>query len=212
MSDLLNQIGGIASLGSLILSKEATLKRGSTDFSVRASRKTSQKPYRANENRKSYDAQFRVDGHTATTEPFQNDRLMIDSEEWVVWRINPSPAGSHWMVDCMAPASVLAIPVNKTQSSDGQGGQNVSWEDQVDGMFYAKVRESSVDRQLNAATSSAMGRLAMAFERAAVPEGFDTSWRVRLSTEQRAYEILSITVDDENPAWMNAVLAKEGAA
>lgn len=210
MSTLLTQIGGIASLGSLILSKPAILKRGSTDHAVRASRKSSQKPYRANENRKPFDAEFRLDGHTSPVEPFQNDLLLMDSEEWIVWRITPSPAGSHWMLACMAPATVMAIPLLKAETPDGQGGKTLVWADQPEMSFYCKVRESSVDRQLNADAATSMGKLAMSFQADTAPAGFNTKWRVRLSNEERAFEILSITVDDENPAWRNAVLAKEG--
>lgn len=210
MSTLLTQIGGIASLGSLILSKPATLMRSGTDFSVRASRKQSQKPYRANENRKPFDAQFRIDGHSASVEPQQNDLLLMDSEEWIIWRITPSPASSHWMVDCMAPATVAAIPVQRTTTPDGQGGKTQTWADEVEMIFYCKVRESSVDRQLNADAATSMGRLAMSYQASTAPVGFDTKWRVRLANDARAYEILSITTDDENPLWRNAVLAREG--
>ena len=210
MSSLLNQIGGIASLGSLILSKPAVLRRSGTDHQVRASKRQSQKPYRANENRKPYDAQFRIDAKSSPVEPFQNDLLLMDGAEWIVWRISPSAADSHWMVDCMAPASVMVVPISKTETPDGQGGKILDWADQAELAFYAKVRESSVDRQLNAVSGTTMGRLAMSFEASQAPVGFNTSWRIRLSTDVSAYEILSITVDDENPAWRNAVLTKEG--
>lgn len=211
MMDTLAQIGSIAALGSLILSRPATLSRDLGTHPVRASRMKSNKPYRANENRKPFDAQFRIDGKTSPVEPQQNDLLLMDGEEWIVWRISQSPAQSHWIVECMAPSTIAIVPVQRTKVDDGIGGETYGWTEVVDSIFYAKLREASVDRQLTAGTESSMGRLSMAYRADTAPAGFDESWRVRVSNGDLPYEILSITTDDENPFWRNAILSRESA-
>lgn len=206
---MLDQIGGIAALGSLILSREATLVRGAQSYPVRASRQRSQKPYRATENRKPFDAQFRMDASTSPVEPYQNDTLSIQGEEWLIWRIIPSAASSHWTLECMALPTVSVVPVRLTPVDDGIGGRVSNWSDRPMETFYAKVREGSVDRQLTAESSSSMGRLAMSYRAGDAPAGFSSVWRVMI--QGATYEIASITIDDENPLWRNAVLVREGS-
>lgn len=208
----MNQIGTIASIGSMLLSRPGYMRNDFNVFEVQLSRVKSQKPYRANENGKPFDAQFRVDRATSQAEPLQNNVLMFDDEEWIVWRITPSPANSHWVVDCMAPPTVLCVPIKRDFVDDGQGGNTHEWVDQLDSMFYAKLRESSKDRQLNAQTESMMGRLSMSYQVAMAPQSFGPGWRVRTSVMDQGYNVLSVTVDDENPAWHNAVLAREDAS
>ena len=206
--DTLGQIGSIASLGSLILSRPAELRRGAQAYPVRVMTKRSQLPYRAEENGRPYDTQLRLDRATSPVEPFQNDLVVYDGQEWIVWRIIPSAAGSHWVLECMAPPTVAVVPVQKTKSSDGMGGSTFVWTEFTDALFHAKVREASTARQLAAETVSAIGRLHMAYPASVAPADFGTSWRVVV--EGRGYEILSITTDDENPAWHNAILTREG--
>lgn len=209
MGDLISQIGLIASIGSSLISREGSLRRGSTTHPVRLMRSESKKPYRANENRRPYDAKFRIDRPTSPVEPQQNDEILSAGEEWIVWRVTPSPAGSHWQLECMAPPTVAIVPLREEMTDDGQGGETLSWLEMTEDMFYGKVRESSADRQINATSESVMGRLQMSYRSADAPAGFDTSYRVRMSDSEVAYEVLSITVDDENDAWRNAVLARE---
>lgn len=204
---LLDQISAVASLGSLALSRPAQVAQGQNMHPVRVMPKRSQQPYRANENRRGYDATFRLDAATSTITPRQNDILHLGGEEWIIWRVVPSSAGSHWVLECMAPPTVGVIPIQRALVPDNMGGETSTWEEMVDQVFYAKVREASSERQLTAETASAIGRLRMAYPSAGAPADFDETWRV--SVDGRGYEILSITGDDENPQWRNAVLARE---
>lgn len=207
--DMLGQIGALASIGSLLLSRPAKLVRGATAHDVRVMTKKASLPYRATETGKSFDAQFRLDNSTTPVAPQQNDMLEFEGNEWIVWRMTPSAAGSHWVLDCLSPPTVAVVPLFLTNQDDGMGGNVHHWTEQHDAMFYAKVREASVNSQLTAANETIMGRLSMKYRASDAPPTIDTSWRVKLSTEEEAYEVMSITVDDENPAWKNAVLARE---
>ena len=202
MGNLLGQIGGIAGLGLGLINKPAVLIDGGIPAPARVVRVKSQKPYRANENRRAYDAQFRSD-----TEAVQNSLLQVDNEEWVVWRIIPAPAGSHWVLECMAPATVGVIPVQRAEVPDGMGGRTLQWQARPEDVFYAKIREASTERQLTAQSAEAIGRLQMTYQSHTAPAGFGDDWRVVV--DGSSYGIMSITVDDENPAWRNAVLSRE---
>lgn len=207
--DTLGQIGGIASLGSLILSRPAQIRRGADTYDVRAVLKKAQMPYRANENRRPYDALIRLDRQTSPVEPQQNDVVLVQGLEWLVWRILPSSAGSHWVLECMAPPSVGVIPVRAVRVPDGMGGRTTQWTEELGLRFLAKVREANLDRQLSAETSAAIGRLSMVYRTAEAPANFGVSWRV--SIDGLGYEVVAVTVDDENPFWRNAVLVREGS-
>lgn len=204
---MLNQIGAIASLGSVALSRSAQLIVGSTAHHIRVMPKRSQLPYRANENSRPFDAQFRMDAATSPVTPQQNNVIVDQGRQWIVWRIIPSSAGSHWVLECMAPATVGIVPVRRTMTPDGMGGHTYHWEGLPVAIFYGKIKEANSERQLTAETASAIGRLRMSYQADTVPADFSESWRVEV--DGRTYEILSVTNDDENPQWRNAVLARE---
>lgn len=48
----------------------------------------------------------------------------------------------------------------------------------------------------------------MSYRAGDAPAGFSSVWRVMI--QGATYEIASITIDDENPLWRNAVLVREG--
>lgn len=205
----LSQIGAISGLGSLLLSQPATLQKGAATYPVNAMLRKGQKPYRANENRKPFDVEIRVDRGTSAVEPQQNDVISIEGD-WIVWRIRPSAAGSHWALECMAQPTVGILPVQETEVPDTIGGKKTTWTALTDALFYGKVREATVTSRLTAETKESVSRLMLSYKAADVPTGFGDRWRVMLDGVH--YAILSVSTDDENPAWRNAVLTRELSA
>lgn len=203
---LAEQIGAFATLGSLMLSRQAVLRRGVTDAPVNVNRHSASLPYRADQNRRPYDALFRMDRATSSMSPEQNDRVLMDGDQWIVWRIIPSPAGSHWMLECMAPPSQAVVPVTVVKVPDGMGGHTNQTFPQISLAFAAKIRNASTDRTLTAQSSSQMNRLMMSYPADSAPAPFGVDWRVMV--DGMDFTVISVGVDDENPAWRRAVLAR----
>lgn len=201
---MLESIAAAIAPVSEALTSPAYLQRDGATHRVRMNPHGQVKPPRAAHSGRSFDVRFRM--HNDGFEPRQNDHVSMDGGRWwIVWRILPSPLGSYYMLECMAPPADIVIPAVQVRTPDGIGGWTV--EDTLDSSaaFPATVHSGSTERMLTAQTEAELGRIAIGYwvQQANVKAGD------RLFIRGDTYTVLAVSTDDENPAWGRAVLARE---
>jgi hypothetical protein len=139
-------------------------------------------------------------------DPLQNDDLLFDGETWIVWRIFPSPAASHWMVEVMAePAEAVGL-ISTTETSDGAGGVIESSEAPSE-TWNAYVHGLSASQAVKEHATEALHQLAVTYRPQDAPRevviGDD------LHVRGQSHAVVSISVDNENPAWSVAIVRRQ---
>lgn len=190
---------------SLALTSVGYLRRGTTMWEIRLNPQSFVRPARAGQSGRSYDAKFRVHDDGRVT-PMQNDLISADRVTWwTVWRVLPSPLGTHSFVECMAIPTDIVLPIVVTRVSDGMGGHVSVEQDDPSRAFAGVLSSANIQQVLTAQSESQMNRVALGYrvdEAELVVGG-------RLRVRGHAHTVLSLTTDDENPLWGRAVLARE---
>lgn len=201
---LLDGIGKAAAAAATPLTRAATLTRDGTDYDIRAARHRSPKPSRAAQTGAAYDALIRIQGTDLPVDPVQNDTIALSGETWIVWRLRPSPAGGSIMAECMAPADEQVTPLTLQDTDDGGGGK--TQQEVAQTAILAKVYGLSTEKVLTAAISESLARLVIRWPYDAGDAEIAAGKRVRVRGMD--YTVQSTGVDDENPAWRRAMLAR----
>ena len=201
---LLDGIGKSAAAAASPLTRAAVLSRDGTDYDIRAARHRSPKPSRAGQTGGAFDALIRIQGTPLPVDPVQNDTLTLAGETWIIWRLRPSPAGGSIMAECMAPADEQVTPLMLQNTDDGGGGKTQHEVAQT--AILAKVYGLSTEKVLTATESEAVARVVIRWPYDATDP--EIAAGTRLQVRSLGYTVQSVGIDDENPAWRRAMLAR----
>jgi len=199
---LLDSIGRIAGGAALALTRDATLTRGQVSHPIRASRHRETRPHRATESGRVWDADLRIHGLDLPVQPAQNDVVTLTGEDWIIWTIRPSPAGSHMMVDCIAPPAEAMTLVEVNKLPDGGGGhikQQI-----IGGTVMVRMGAENKRQDSSSEAVEVVSRLFVSWPYD--PAGPTVAAGGRVDLRGMEYQIRSIGVRADNPAWRRATL------
>ena len=201
---LVDGIGASVASAALVLTKAAVLTQSGTDHSVRAAMHRLRNPARAGMTGSMIDARIRLSAPDLPVTPGQNDTITLDGVAWIIWSLEPSPAGSTIMANCTAQPAEAVTPLSMTETDDGAGGRTKSPSDGTP--FMAKVSAASDEKVLTDTSNSTISRLILHWPHADGLTVIGAGDAVRVRGDQ--YRVESVGINDENPAWRRALLAR----
>lgn len=207
-----------AGLGAELLMSRGTLTRrhwtndagmwsaANFQYDIVGSRQKAKRPYNAVQTYRVADARLHVSLASSEVEPIQNDEITLDGKSWIVWRVEDSPAGSHAVVDVVAPPAYPVIFKRIVEVDDGAGGSFDEPQTDADGHaalgFYRLPKETkSIDR----ADQEMVARAELTVLKYNAPTDLSANMVVKIGTE--TMKILAIDPDDENTEYLRLTLA-----
>jgi hypothetical protein len=201
---LLAGIGAAVSAATAPLTIPATLSQDGVETKIRVSRHKRPSPQRAAQTGRQFDALIRINGQSLSVEPEQNDRIMVEGDVWIVWRLNPSAAGAYIRAECMALPVDLVTPNIMVKVSDGAGGETMTAQAQTP--ILAKIYGLTVEKALTASSNEASSRIMLQWPYDSTETEIETG--LSMTVRDILYSVQSVGIDPENPLWRRATLAR----
>lgn len=174
-----------------------------TEYTLKGNLPQSRRPRNATETRRAFDARLHISAPSLAVEPLPNDVVALYAAEWIIWTVTRAPAGSHWVVDVMAPPTRSTEFLYPSQVSDGGGGFTDTFTPSPPVLAYFK--DGAGEKALTVESAEVLTRAQLIVSTYDIPAGFDAHWRV--SVAGKTYGILANAEDDTNSQYRRLTLA-----